>query len=178
LAYRPTIETEAGHTGSSNPFDSGGAYRQRINPVRFDRARAVRLIRETLVLLSEWRKEFAGFLHAYFPRLRNYFSGTPFPEGDWGPQDLPARHPNDNWRAWTWEVRLYEEHPVSQHLHLWATLEENYLALTNPQITSEQPPLGAVAGHPLEALLHHRLLIDIDPCGRLTGELQNEFLEE
>ena len=175
LSYLPAIERK--HSGSSNPFDTGEAYRQTFAPVKSDRARAIRLIRETLFSLSEWRKEFAGFLRAYFPRLRDYFSGTPSREGDWGHQDLPARYPNTDWRAWTWEVRLHEEHPLSQHLHLWATSEQNYLALTNSQITLEQPPLGAVAGHPLEALLQHHCLIDIDPCGRLTRELQNELLE-
>ena len=174
LAYRPSLET--GHTGSANPFDSGDVYHQEINPVRFDLERAIRLIRETLVSLSEWRREFVEFLRAYFPRLQAYFSGTPARDGDWGPPDLPARHPNDHWRTWTWEVRLYEEHPVSQHLQAWAVTEHGYQTLTMARISGALPPLGGV-DHPLDELLRRRPLLDIDPCGRLEREVQNESLE-
>jgi hypothetical protein len=131
FAFRPAIE--AAHKGSANPFDTGGVYIGKMHPLSgmSDAAamqvRAQKLIQGTRVDLPAWRSQFAEFLGAFFPAPLGYLTGAaPDVSAPWGPADLPASYkenhgrPTNEWRAWTWEIRLYEEHPVDEHLLGWS----------------------------------------------------------
>ena len=132
LVYKPSIES--GRTGSVSPFDTGGVYWGYIHPFcgpdeadRRDRARA--LVAQTSVDLGVWRADFDAFLAAAFEAPSGYFDAPPSQQSPWGPGDLPAWDPRNHanptreWRAWTWEVRLYQEHAVELHLEGWGCLE-------------------------------------------------------
>lgn len=129
--YSPAIES--GRTGSVSPFDTGGVYWRYIHPFcegdEADRLRRAQVcFHATRLDLIVWRSGFDAFLAAAFVAPSGYFSSAPAPRVRWGPEDLPAwdarNHgaPAREWRAWTWEVRLYQEHAVQGHLEGWGCL--------------------------------------------------------
>lgn len=154
FAFLPAIEEE--HTGSANPFDTGGVFYGKSYPTAgiVDReareARAQELIRATLVPLERWRQELASFLAAHFEAPTDYLGGVaPNPDAEWGPAELPAHHPKDlgapgvEWRSWTWEIRLHEEHPVDRHLGAWSCTAAAEAAILNDATIGVATPLEA-----------------------------------
>jgi hypothetical protein len=104
LAFK--AESESSHTGSATPFDSGGVCRGYIRLALSQAGQEAlrRFVRESIVDLSRWRDEFAKFLAAYFSPLLAYWSDRPCRSD---PEQIFA-DPQNEWRAWTYEVRFRE----------------------------------------------------------------------
>nr|VFK29867.1 MAG: hypothetical protein BECKMB1821G_GA0114241_10553 [Candidatus Kentron sp. MB]VFK33897.1 MAG: hypothetical protein BECKMB1821I_GA0114274_10563 [Candidatus Kentron sp. MB]VFK76501.1 MAG: hypothetical protein BECKMB1821H_GA0114242_10603 [Candidatus Kentron sp. MB] len=143
FAYNPSIE--GSHTGSATPFDTGDLWNRVIAPKLVHESDVKKLIRKTTVPLEQWRKSFKGFLKAFFPNPRDYYDGRPRADADWeGPNNLPARdEKNAHFHAWTWEVRLHEEHPLLEGLLLWAAPRETHTELES---YGSQPDLSSYWG--------------------------------
>ncbi|HKI37402.1 MAG TPA: hypothetical protein VKA46_36445 [Gemmataceae bacterium] len=105
LAFLPACEP--GHLGTATPFDTGGLIHRYIRlalPVD-DALSRVAFGEQSMVLLRDWREGFARFLAAYFAQPADYWLGRPNP-GTPDPEAVHAR--NDDWRAWTFEIRFVE----------------------------------------------------------------------
>ena len=99
---------EADHTGSATPFDTGGLMhpghpiKLRLVPADGDAERDS-MGRDSEIPLDRWRDVFARVLAAYFDNAADYWLGRPKPLDPEGLYEL-----NDDWRAWTFEVRFSE----------------------------------------------------------------------
>lgn len=158
FVFRPGIEGR--HNGDANPFDTGGACDGKYPKIKNNIGKAKQLVQETLYSLDTWREAFKDFLKAFFPSSCSaYFCGKPEPEGDWGPEDLPAKpgcyeidEKKPYWKAWTWEVRCYEEHRVDDGLLGWAPNQGQFFRILNPDddpsgmspVVEEDTPLGGL----------------------------------
>jgi len=180
FALFPSVEAE--HDGCVNPFDTGGVYKGYPHPFRSIadrdemRSRARRLIKETRYGLRAWRTKFADFLRVFFPKPADYLKRQPpGSRHAWGPDDLPARHPENtaDWRAWSWEIRVYEAHPADRHLMSWSCTDEVYTKLINERTVEDDPVLGSV--NPLDKLLMAQPPIRAaDFCASLEARVQSE----
>jgi hypothetical protein len=103
LAFDPSCE--ATHTGTATPFDTGGLAGEHIDSNLPDRQpETLRAFTQaSMEPLEGWRQAFRQFLSAYFLPISDYWSGRPCQPD---PDDLFVR--NDDWRAWTFEVRFHE----------------------------------------------------------------------
>ncbi len=126
LVYSPEIESRS--TGSATPFDSGTIYWAHCHPLKKadeseQRSRARQLVDAVNRDLNSWRDSLAEYLDAFFGEPKGYLrSEEPDWDAEWGPEDLPAKDrfnaedDNVDWRAWSWEVRLYNRHRISDGL--------------------------------------------------------------
>jgi hypothetical protein len=131
---------EENHTGSATPFDSGGL----VHPRRFiklkldsdDESRLVQYGKESVLSLSEWRTVFGKILAAYFDNVIDYWKGKPNPHDPEGLYEL-----NDEWRAWTFEVRFYEGQSIFDRA-AWCTDEPLWNRLRRDHDGQETKPPG------------------------------------
>jgi hypothetical protein len=121
FAFGP--ECEAGHTGSSTPFDSAGMVLERIrrgasavDPVTY--------VKSAEVQLERWRTECGTFLAAYFDPLSSYWTERP----SRCDPDKIFQNPANDYRAWTWEVRFEEPQSVLRAA-FWGARSEQMLQL-------------------------------------------------
>ena len=105
LAFAATCETA--QIGSATPFDTGGlVHPNRYIKVRLtpdDEAGLVAYGRSSEIALDQWREVFAQVLATYFSSTIDYWTGRPLPIDPEGLYEL-----NNEWRAWTFEVRFHE----------------------------------------------------------------------
>lgn len=127
FAYDASIDRRE---GDATPFDSGELCRGAIKPANLSDSENKKLIENTKKDLAQWRASFREFLAAFFPDPRNYFHGRPCTDANLGPPELPARHKNTHFIAWTWEARIHEPHPLLDGLLLWAAPRETFRKLT------------------------------------------------
>ena len=180
LAFSPAIEES--HSGSATPFDTGGAYWSKLHPFvdlsDQDRlARGKSLVDDTKCSLARWRQELEGFLNIFFAGDEvGYLDGNPpDTDGDWGPEDLPARKrsniedPLVDWRAWTWEVRLHEEHEIERELQHWAATAD---AVSHLEEKARQSDL------PIAATDHLVTLFEVDHTIERDASTAFQRLEE
>lgn len=111
LVYEP--ESFDRDPGGATPFDSGGFHHGYIRVRGVTSARARRAyVAEHDVPLQEWRGRFSRYLAQHFESSVAYVRGRP-PIRD----DRSHRlHDGRDRRAWTWELRLYRDHPVMERL--------------------------------------------------------------
>lgn len=100
--------------GSATPFDTGGFVWQPTPHVKVrlepndELTERVRYCRHSELTLDQWRDAFARVLAAYFDRLEDYWTGRPARLDPDGLYEL-----NDDWRCWTFEIRLAEPQPIN-----------------------------------------------------------------
>ncbi len=114
-AFAFPADCENGHTGSATPFDSGGLLREppqqpplklRLHPTDGESER-VEFGKTSVLALDAWRKAFGIFLAAFFDSDKDYWVKKPKGLDPEGMIEL-----NDDWRAWTFEIRFGEGHSV------------------------------------------------------------------
>ncbi len=134
-------ECESKHAGSATPFDTGGlVHRNRYLKVRLDptdgpveRVEYGRASEIPFGASPDWREIFAQVLAAYFETPLDYWTGRPFPPD---PEELYRL--NDEWRAWTFEVRFHEPQPLAERA-AWCADEAVMDRLR--QLEAAEPPL-------------------------------------
>jgi hypothetical protein len=131
---------EDAHTGSATPFDTGGlVHPHRYIKVRLDpdgEAELVAYGESSEIPLNQWRDVFARVLAAYFASEIDYWTGRPLPLDPEGLYEL-----NDDWRAWTFEVRFHE----GQSIHdcaAWCADESTMIELLRRHEAQEKTPPG------------------------------------
>jgi hypothetical protein len=111
LVYEP--ESFDANPGGATPFDTGGLYHQyiRADGVTTPDERRTYVARHE-VGLDQWRAQFAAYLAAHFSTPAAYVRGDR-PIVDDASRRLSTAADR---RAWTWEVRLYRDHPAFDQL--------------------------------------------------------------
>lgn len=108
LVYEPdwTITRRGGAT----EFDTGGLHAGLVKANGAENAAArVQYFQAHDVGLSVWPAEFTGYVKRHFTSAGAYVRGErPTKDDDSG----RLLHPDNERRAWTWEVRLLEDHPA------------------------------------------------------------------
>jgi hypothetical protein len=123
---------EVDHTGSATPFDTGGLMRAdrpiRLRLVPADgESKRTQYCKASEIPLPRWRDVFAQVLAAYFDRAADYWLGRPRPYDPEGLYEL-----NDDWRAWTFEVRFSEAQAMDARV-AWCSDESVMAALRRLQ---------------------------------------------
>jgi hypothetical protein len=121
LAY--SAEMADTDQGSATPFDTGGLAHDFIQADTLDGGESRnRYNRRHAVELHEWRVAAAAHIHEYFSSRDAYVLGErPTRNDDSGRLLHPG---NDDRRAWTWEVRIWRDHPIEQALQkAWASAD-------------------------------------------------------
>jgi hypothetical protein len=114
FVYEPDWSEDA--SGSATPFDTGGAYTGKIAADGLDAGAAGKAyVDGHKVELSAWRAALDTHIVQYFESPGMYVLGSS-PRTD-DPTHRLLR-PGNQRRAWTWEVRLHQDHPVHLHLRL------------------------------------------------------------
>jgi tetratricopeptide (TPR) repeat protein len=117
IAYDPSVEAD--HTISVTPFDTGGLIHEKrlikctLNSAT-DEAALIEFAKASEVAADAWRDEFARFLAAYFRNPWQYWDAAPDYQD---PEQLFTM--NWDWRAWTFEIRFGESHPVTNGQLAW-----------------------------------------------------------
>ena len=105
---------EDSHTGSASPFDTGGLVsnpphlKLRLVPTNGETER-VAYGKASLLPLDQWRATFGRFLAAYFDSDVDYWQKKPSRLDPEGLFEL-----NDDWRAWTFEIRFSEGQSIHE----------------------------------------------------------------
>jgi hypothetical protein len=110
--------------GSATPFDTGGLSEGHIHADALDggEPRAPYVRRHTTELQT-WRSQAAGYLVEHFPSEAAYVAGAVPSRND---SSGRLQHPkNNDRRAWTWEVRIWRDHPI-EHALLKAWVAADY----------------------------------------------------
>lgn len=143
LAYQP--EPHDGTRGEATPFDTGGIFIKKVFAKTLDgltgpdedkaRREYVLAAKRSLV---DWRKACSAYLQEHFSAPLAYV------QGEKPVRDDPTgrlHHPKNERRAWTWEVRLHDDHPLFQHLiQAWVladfheTLRQRVLAIRDDTV--------------------------------------------
>ena len=105
-------------TKGATPFDTGGLWIGAIHPVN-DRGEKRRLFANEEVALDCWRSEFLRYIDRNYSDAKHYVVGDP---PKFGIDGITARTPENEARAWTWEVRYPSELAPS-----WLRLERAYM---------------------------------------------------
>lgn len=128
-------ESEANHTGSATPFDTGGWFRGRIRSNLSDDVGTRRAFCvECMINIGAWRDRFAEYLAAYFTPIDVYWSEGPPTRPD--PQGVFQKLGN-TWRAWTFEVRFCESHTIMD-AQGWCPSERQFEIYTRQMLVA--PP--------------------------------------
>lgn len=134
MAIAVILARDPATTGAATPFDTGGIYHRGPSGHRFiktcldDTDDSVRsfCLRST-VDLNEWQDALARFLAAYFRAPKDYWDSRPHRVD---PEEIYLL--NDDWRAWTFEVRLWK--PVTlDWCEAWCADEATMNALASPR---------------------------------------------
>jgi hypothetical protein len=134
-------DCQAAHTGSATPFDTGGLMHPRrviklqLLPADGDGERA-QYGKDSEIPLDRWRNVFAQVLAAYFDNASDYWAGRP---KSWDPEGLYEL--NDDWRAWTFEVRFSEGQSIDARV-AWCSDESVMAALRRLQDEQGTTPPG------------------------------------
>lgn len=114
LVYDP--EWSEGVSGGATPFDTGGVYWGKIAADGMNSGAAAKAYVDThKVALPGWCGMLQTYLTEYFETPAGYVLGEP-PRVDDPTHRL--RGPHNERRAWTWEVRVHQDHPVRLNLRL------------------------------------------------------------
>ena len=126
LAYEPSALDD--DEGGATPFDTGGLFGRRIFAKDWDaltpeaEAEARRdFVAANQYSLLGWRRALDDSLREYFVTPKAYVQGDR-PRKD----DKIGRllHPGNSRRAWTWEVRAHNDHPISEGVkRVWAAAD-------------------------------------------------------
>lgn len=112
LVYDPAWT--ASREGSATPFDSGGLYQGYIHADGLtDAATRQAYFSRHRRPLSAWQEACSKYIARHFGSRSAYVRGAP-PEHD--DETHRLLHPLNSRRAWTWEVRVLEDHPVLESL--------------------------------------------------------------
>lgn len=127
------------HTGAATPFDTGGLVVGRIKWRETNgRPRASGdFIKASTIPLTEWRKAFADFLAGYFMSLLDYWLGRPHCVDQEGIFDEPENEA----RAWIFEIRFHEGHNMCGHV-AWSYTGDVWRQLR--PMMGKEPPAGAL----------------------------------
>ena len=115
--------TDPAHTVSATPFDTGGLIHER----RFircnlngpdDENKLIQFAQASEIQGQIWRDEFHRFLAAYFDPIERYWNGRPTYTD---PEKMFSL--NNDWRAWTFEIRFAEGHSVTRGCVAWVAEE-------------------------------------------------------
>jgi hypothetical protein len=148
LAFTP--KCEEGHTGSATPFDTGGLINGRIQGNLPDPGNArCDFGSSATIQLSLWRTAFGHYLAAYFSTPLDYWTARQPSRVD--PEGI-YRHPDNTFRAWTFEVRFSEGHSIYNNLAAWSARET---FITELRRILDATPLSDPAGEqsPIERFL-------------------------
>jgi len=108
LVYEPGWTERC--AGGATPFDTGGLYSGKIKADRIgDQDSRLEYFRNHDVGLPKWRARFAEYLNRYFGSPQTYVLGDE-PISDEGTGRF--RNPDNDRRAWSWEVRVQLDHPA------------------------------------------------------------------
>jgi hypothetical protein len=110
-----------GALGTMTHFDTGGLYSEKIHLDR-DVDLADYVAAHRLENLDGWREKFGAYLTEYFSSAKAYVLGKERAKkrDDYG----RLLHPENERRAWTWELQLHDDHDVRHGLRwLWVTTD-------------------------------------------------------
>ena len=174
VALAFSAECEAGHTGSVTPFDTGGLILGHIHGnLPTSKEERARFGQESVIALDGWRTAFGNYIAAYFPDCLGYWTGRPT---RLDPEQLYQQ--NTDWRAWTFEVRFSEGHPICQHLIGWSVREAYWNELFLAFDSSPRPEPGgkpSVLERFLQIDIRNRLVGDSDVCGRMERWIRKQL---
>jgi hypothetical protein len=124
------------HTGTATPFDTGGMIRGYIRPISAsDEGERADFIAKSLINLPVWRSKFARYLAAYFDSPSQYMRGKP---SHTDPEGILVE-PNNEFRAWTFEVRYHEEQTIlTDDVICWYAQERHIRSME--RLMSSLPP--------------------------------------
>ena len=97
----------------ATPFDSGGLWIGAIHPIK-DRGAKRSLFAKEEVGLDCWRSKFLSYIDRNYSKAQDYVDGKP---PTFGIDGVTSRTPENEARAWTWEVR-YPSSLASSRLRL------------------------------------------------------------
>ena len=113
MAFLFTVDLIDDHAGTATPFDSGGLAANLVKHESSDPPAAY--FRDHAILLNQLRTAAPAFLAKYFASPKSYLTGARPLEDD---PSGRLHHPENSPRyPWTWELQIYEDHPVDRHLH-------------------------------------------------------------
>jgi hypothetical protein len=113
LAYEPDMADSA--EGSATPFDTGGLSEGHVQAQALDTGEEkAAYTRRHLVELRTWREDVEAYIAEYFPSKEAYVKGGKPSRND--PSGRLHHPENHDRRAWTWEIRLWRDHPIEQSL--------------------------------------------------------------
>lgn len=137
---------EESHTGSASPFDTGGLLsdpphiKVRLEPTD-GKSERVAFGKASEMPLDRWRNAFGKCLAAYFDSDLDYWHKRPSVPDPEGLFEL-----NDDWRAWTFEIRFSEGQSIHERV-AWCADETvmshlRRLADQQPSAIPGDPPTG------------------------------------
>lgn len=153
--------------GSATPLDTGGLSLGLVHAKTLDAGESrAEYCRKLAVKLAGWRQEAAAYIAEYFSSMPDYVTGVaPVRDDPTG----RLQHPNnDDRRAWTWEVRIWRDHPIDRALRrAWAS--SDYFEGIRQALRKSTTAAAARCA----ALLADRTLVEAPP-----GEPVHPFAEK
>lgn len=129
---------EDAHTGSATPFDTGGLLNSPPRNLKLrlipndGEAERVAFGKASMLPLDQWRATFGRFLAAYYDSDVDYWQKKPSRLDPEGLFEL-----NDDWRAWTFEIRFSEGQSIHERA-AWCADEAVMNQLR--RLADQQPP--------------------------------------
>ncbi len=166
LIYEPTL-AETG-CGGATPFDTGGLYCGKVHAdVALTLSERTLYCASHAITLAELPNAVCDYLQRHFSSPTSYVRGHS-PTTD----DLSGRlrHAANSRRAWTWEVRLWRDHPIRDSLRrIW--MSADYAASVRDFVTNASP--GSATD--CEELLHSGVVRSV-PSGQMPhGHAEQEI---
>lgn len=163
LVYEP--ELSDGHPGNASSFDTGGMFKRYIqgSGLTTDAERAAHAAAD-LVPLASWRTRLDAWLTEHFPDVIAYLDDTrPFGADPSG----RLSHPANDRRAWTLEVRLWDEVALFELL-AFAVVRQDFLLAALAQAGA-----GSLRDRLLDLLGADRLVASgpLEPCAVATSRI-------
>ena len=122
LVFEPSLADAA--PGSATPFDTGGLCHGKVHADSIranDPASARDYLDRHRLPLSGWRPAFAGYLSRHFHSPASYVRGERAHTDDATGRLL---HPDNQRRAWTWEVQLESDHDLRQDVRFFLLAQD------------------------------------------------------
>jgi hypothetical protein len=133
IALKQSYESK--HSGEATPFDTGGFFWEHIKSNLLNYPEKLEFVKKSTYRLKEWRNSFKMFWAAYFKELSDYWNDRPWKDD---PEEIFLEKNNNEWRAWTFEIRLHDPVNIFSEVEKWCISDGDFNYLREQSESSSE----------------------------------------